>query len=166
MLPLRLSSLLLPLLLSGCVLQSDKPLFTETDGVAALEPLGTELVSYSRNEGDWKREDDPVTLVLADHHYVDATKPTEAQFLFVALGGEAYVMEAKEEGKPAVYALARRDGKAMLVYPLMCDVLKKDAVPHVRFQGDDCFTEQGFGVAEFKNLLARAGEARIKLAAE
>ena len=166
---LRFFTVLLSLLaLSACVLQSEKPLFPEADGVAALQPLGTTFVPFNLVDGQWQAEKDRASFASVGKHYeVKGDDGKTTSVLFVPLGQNSWLMQASEDGKNAAYLIARRDGKALLLQALFCEDLKKDAAStkRLRFDRDDCFVPADFKLAEFKALASNAPPAKMKLEA-
>lgn len=155
--------------LSGCVLQSEQPLFAEKDGVPALKALGSTFATYNLVDGQWQAEKDRVTFTAKGKHYEAVGDDGKVTVItFVALEKSAWVMQASEEGKPALYLIARRDGTALLLQAAACEDLKKDAkvAARLRYDKDDCFAPSDFKLSEFKALAKGLAPAKLKLVAE
>lgn len=161
--------LLSSLALSGCILQSEQPLFAEKDAVLALKPLGNTFATYNLVDGQWQEEKDRVTFNAKGKHYEAMGDDGKVTIItFVALDGNSWVMQAAEAGKPAVYVIARREGKALLLQAPACEDLKKSEVTakRLRFEKDDCFAPADFKLAEFTALATALPPAKMKLLAE
>jgi hypothetical protein len=146
------------LALSACVLQSAKPLFAEEKGVAALETLGSRFESWTLEKDGWKKsEDAALPFTYVSHHYVVKGDSGDTFVQFVALEKDWYVIQFTEPEKESVYAIAQRNAADVLIYPLMCDQLKKDAKVAVRvsFEGLDCTAPADWSLADFKALKDR-----------
>jgi hypothetical protein len=139
----------LTLLLSGCVLQANPPLFSETEGVLALGETQIAFDGYALKGGTWSKsntEDPPLQFTPQGHHYVvreqdkSDSKSNTADALFVVLKDGWLALQLTEQGKPSIYSLAKRDGRDLLIAPLMCSDLEKDQATagHIDFEGSDC----------------------------
>jgi hypothetical protein len=158
----------LSLCLSGCVLQSKTPNFTEARGVALPKEFGTRFMLENFSDGAWTSEDGAVSFVAEGKHYVARNaKADEIEVLFVGMREGAWVMQAAEKGKPSAYVLADIEGDALMLRPLFCDDLKKrgDVKALVRFEGSDCFLTGSAGLDVFKMMAAKVGAAKIRLRA-
>lgn len=163
-----LTLLLAAFALAGCILQSDAPLFAETDGVAALKPLGETFVTYNLVNGQWQAEKERAVFKPVGQHYeVPGDSSGTVSVTFVALEKNAWVMQAAEASKPAAYIIARRDGNALLLQVPVCEELKKDPTyaKRFRFDRDDCFAPAGFSIADFRTLAKALPPSRIKMEA-
>ena len=136
-------------LLGACVLQSETPLVSESQGVLALAGLGPAFDSYSQHNATWDKDDETITLTAEGQHYVVSDGKDKLIATFATIAGDAFVMQAQEQDKPAAYVLATRDGATLLLAPISCSALKEaasfDAL--VRFDGDDCFAKPGADAA-------------------
>ena len=155
------------LLLTGCVLQSHEPLFSESDGAPLPEALGKHFVMENFDDGAWAKEEGSITLKAVGHHYVatDEAKKDEIAALFVPLDKNWWVMQAQEKDKPSVYILAKAEGDTLLLNPLTCEdlKLKPTAAAEISFEGDDCYLKGGQSIDYFKALMAAAKPAQMRL---
>jgi len=155
-------------LLTGCVLQSAQPVFPEDKGVAILDKLGTRFTSESLSNDEWKAEEGVVIFAKSGNHYVAHNEEDkgEVDILFASLGGDRYVMQAREEPtKPFAYMIVEVSDNHLVMAPLLCEELKKipgiDA--RVHFDGDDCGVT-GTADADYFNALAKdIGPGRMRL---
>lgn len=155
-------------LLAGCVLQSEAPLFADRDGVAALAPLGSTFVTWNQVDGAWQAEKDRVVFTAVGNHYeVPGDDGEVVSVTFVALENDTWVMQAAEPDKPAAYLIARRDGKALLLQVPECLDLKNHQAyaRRLRFDRDDCFAPADFKREEFTALAGVLPPAKVKLEA-
>lgn len=157
------------LALAGCVLQSPKEIFPETKGVAALASLGTRFTSESLDRsGKWIREEGEISFAAEGHHYVakNSKEKDEIDVLFAAIGGNRFVMQAREEeGKPFAYMIAEVADGRLLVSPLLCDQLKTDAqvAAAITFEGSDCTVTGKWDEAAFAASVPLLGPAKLRL---
>ncbi|MCA0434057.1 MAG: hypothetical protein LCH46_12430 [Proteobacteria bacterium] len=155
------------LMLAGCVLQASPPLFAEKQGEMVFKGQGTQFVSYSLNRDTkaWEKDDEPMVFNAVGKHYESPTKSGVTSLSFIALQKGWWVVQGAEDGGPSGYMLAQRQGKAMLLYPLMCTNLKKvqAIAPKVRFEGDDCFAGKDFGLATFRAMIKSLPPAALKI---
>jgi hypothetical protein len=147
---IRVLSLLgLLVLLQACVLQSEKPLFAEEEAKPLLEKFGTTFTSSTFKDGEWTVEDDPVTFVARGRGYIvkENGKDGVTHVLFVPQKDGWWVMQATEEGKSAAYLLAHPEGKALYLYALFCDDLKKNAklAAWITYKDDNCSLDPNRG---------------------
>ncbi len=167
MFPCRLVvGLFLSLILSGCVLQSDKPNFTDAEGVALPAEFVTTFVTENFTDGAWKAEEGSISLAASEQHYVATNEKSETiDVLFVGLGKDAWVMQAREKDKPFAYVLVEAKDDALLLRPLFCDDVKKQkaAMSLVRFETSDCFLTGSVVVDVFRTLGADVGDAKMRL---
>ncbi len=160
--------LLLAGLLSGCVLQSRAPLFSDSDSRLVFGEGQFKALMFGLKDGKWVREDDRVSLASAGTHYVasDGKKDDEIALAFVPLSGKWHVVQASDVRNPAVYMFAEVNKGSADIYPLSCSALKSDAAlaKWIEFTGDDCFINADAPPAElFTALLARRGEATSRI---
>jgi hypothetical protein len=156
----------LSVLLSGCILQSREPLFDDADGSLLLKDYGTRFASYTFTGAEWKKEDDTITFTAEQHHYIAGDGKSEVPVTFVQLGGDWWVMQGVEVGKPTAYLLAQARMGEVLFYPLTCKSLQEAGgfEDTVSFEGDDCFIRDGTDVlALFATLAASPGKPSTKL---
>ena len=156
------------LLLCGCILQSPKPLFTESEGKPVLKQFGSSFIAFNRESGEWKKQDDVVKFTTVGNHYVVQDKSGNINVLFAQLSDQWWVMQTNETGKPATYLLAKFEGKALVLNILSCKVLKtnrsmKDAIS---FKGDDCTANERMTKNKFVELAKSPEPALLKIEAE
>jgi hypothetical protein len=157
-------SLVLGLLLGGCMLQSKTANFSETDGLLALGKSGGTYLSYNLDAGVWKSDAKPVTFKVVGSHYEVTEKGKTTQVLFVPVKGTWTVVQFIDDGKAFVYALADVQKDAVYIHPLICTDLQKIAVakPIVNFVMDDCFLKKPLKAKGFQSLVASAGPRELK----
>lgn len=165
----------LTLLLTGCVLQADPPLFGESQGVLALGTSPVAFDGWTLKNGSWTKSDDDQTMLRftpAGHHYVVAEegpkadkKKNAAMALLVPLKGNWLAMQFSEPDKPAIYALAKLDGRKLLVTPMMCDDLKKqaDLTHFITFERYDCTLKATDPVRFLSDVAARLPPPELML---
>lgn len=156
------------LLLSGCVLQSQSPLFGDTQGVPALEALGTSFTMESLADGKWQVEEGRAEFTPVGRHYSmsnpDGKPPIEV--LFVPLDGRRFAVQAREgKDKPFVYLVAEVGKTEVLLTLLACDDLKKAGKfgDDITFDGDECSFAGTPGLPLFLALADAAGPAKSRL---
>jgi hypothetical protein len=162
----RLVPLLFCLLLGGCVLQSEKPNFKESAGVALPPEFVTSFVTENFTNGAWKAEEGSIGFAASGQHYVAKNEKAETiDVLFVALGKGTWVMQAAEKDKPSAYVMVEAKDDMLLLRPLFCEDLKKQktSAKLVRFEGNDCFLKGHAGLDVFKTLGAKVGDAKMRL---
>lgn len=165
--PKRLIALLAILIsLTGCILQSPEPAFSDGDGRLALGPSGGVFFLFSRRDGTWVKDAETMALQREGRHYNVSGKTPVMALTFIPLAGAWHVLQATEQGKPAAYMLASvKDGSAD-IYPLGCSDLKRreDLGSAIRHDGDDCFIrEDTDAMALFLKLVATPGEASARM---
>ena len=133
-------SSLLALGLSGCVLESKKPLFADTDAKLLLAEYPN-LAAYERNDGAWKKSDDPFSFTPEASHYLLKSDSSDMWISFVPIGGPWWILQAAEAKGPTSYVLVKAEPKELLVYSLDCKSLKEAGKYEndIDFVGSDCF---------------------------
>ncbi len=153
--------------LAGCMLQSHRPLFSESDGVPLPKVLGTHFVMQDFDNGTWNDEEGSITIKASGRHYLasDEAKKDEVAALFVPLSPNWWVLQAKEKDEPNVYMLAELSGKNLLLHALACEDLKKlaAAAAEISFEGDDCYLKGGAGLDYFKQMITSVEPAKMRL---
>jgi hypothetical protein len=152
--------------LSGCILQSKTPLFSDKDGVLMLGKKTQRFANYELSGLVWKKGGDTATFEPVAKHYKVSNGKNSATAEFIALSGGNYVMQFDEGKGSFVYTLASPHGKEIFLYILLCDHLKKQKIAGVRFEKDNCFIEPSFGRAGFEVILKHLPIANVKLQAE
>ncbi len=163
-----LASLALCLLLSGCVLQSQTPLFGDTQGVLALKELGSEFTMETFADGKWKAEEGKAVFTPEGRHYMFATpdgkEPIEV--LLIPLEGNRFVGQARENReKPFLYLIAEVGQEEVLLSLLSCDELKAlgTLAGDIRFSGGDCTFAGVPDLALFQKLAKAIGPAKSRM---
>ncbi len=156
------------LLLSGCVLQSQVPLFGDTQGVLALKALGNEFTMETFEDGKWKVEEGKAVLTPEGRHYLfttpDSKKPIEV--LLVPLEGNRFVGQTRESReKPFLYIIADVGQTEVLLSLLSCDELKAlgTFAGDVHFSGGDCTFAGVPDLALFQKLAKAIAPAKSRL---
>lgn len=153
--------------LTGCILQSEQPLFSDKDSVLALGDKSGAAKIESLDKGEWVAEKDPVTITVKGKHYEAVSEKSTVVLHFVSLGGNDYVLQGSEDGKESSYLIAEvRDGVAM-VRALACTDLKKDSrvSDWIKYDGDNCFIAPGSPAMQlFMALAETRGEFTSRLA--
>ena len=155
-------------LLSGCVLQSRAPLFSDRDAHLVFGDGKFKALMYGLKDGKWVPEDDRIGLASTGKHYVasDGKKDDEIVLAFVPLSGKWHVVQASDARNPAVYMFAEVNKTSADIYPLSCSALKADAslAKWIEFTGDDCFINANAPRKTlFTALLASRGEATSRM---
>jgi hypothetical protein len=163
-----LAPLALCLLLSGCVLESQAPLFGDTQGVLALNAMGTEFTMESFADGKWKVEEGKAVFTPDGRHYMvttpDGKEPIEV--LLVPLEGNRFVGQARESSeKPFLYLIAEVGQVEVLLSLLSCDELKAlgTFAEDINFDGGDCTFAGVPDLALFQRLAKAIGPAKSRL---
>ena len=156
------------LLFCGCILQSPKPLFSENEGRPVLKQFGTSFVTFNRESGEWKKQDDVVKFMAVGNHYVVQDKSGDINVLFAQLNDQWWVMQTNETGKAATYLLAKFEGNALVLNILSCKVLKtmKSMKDAISFKGDDCTANERMTKDKFVELTKSPEAALLKIEAE
>jgi hypothetical protein len=163
-----LASLTLCLLLSGCVLESQTPLFGDTQGVLALKDLGNEFTMESFADGKWKAEEGKAVFTPAGRHYMvttpDGKEPIEV--LLVPMEGNRFVGQARENReKPFQYLIADVGQGEVLLSLLSCDELKElgTFADDIAFDGGDCTLAGVPDLALFQRMAKAIAPAKSRL---
>jgi hypothetical protein len=160
---------LLAIGLSGCILETKKPLFADSDAKPLLADYPN-LSYYERNNGIWAKTKEPVVFRPQASHYLMKPEPDdpEIQVSFVTIEGLWWVLQAVEAAETS-YVLVKAEPKELLVYPLECKVLKESGkFEHdIEFKDSDCSVKEGADkTALFKALIGNASEPSSKLVSE
>lgn len=140
----RLSAaILICLALTGCILQSKAPLFSDADGEMILAGMGTDFTPYSFSNGQWTKEDDIIRFTPAGGHYVATDGKSSIDITFSKLSGGFYVLQAVEKDKPTVYGLVELGKGEIVFHPLTCTALRETGsfASYVTFKDDDCMVK-------------------------
>jgi hypothetical protein len=166
----RFVSVLLCLVLGGCVLQSQKPLFAENEGKLILKQFGNSFVTLNRENEQWKKQDGVMKFTAVGNHYVVRDKNSDINILFVQLNDQWWVMQADEPGKPSIYPtylLAKFEGKALMLNILSCKVLKynRSLKDFISFKGEDCMANAQMTREKFLELTKSPEPTLLKIEA-
>ena len=163
----RFLGLSLCLLLCGCILQSPKPIFAEKEGKPVLRQFGNSFLTFNRESGEWKKQDDVVKFRAVGNHYVVQDKTTDINVLFAQLNDQWWVMQTNETGKPSTYLLAKFEGKSLVLNILRCKVLKTNTSLKnaITFKGDDCTANELMTKDKFVQLTKSPEPALLKIEA-
>ena len=161
----RFLSIALCLVLCGCILQSSKPLFTESEGKPVLKQFGNSFVTFNRESGQWKKQDDVMKFKAVGNHYEVQDKTDNINVLFAPLNDQWFVLQTEEPGKPSTYLLAKFEGKSLMLNILSCKVLKnnKSLIDAVSFKGDDCTANAQMTKEKFVELTKSPEPALLKI---
>ncbi len=161
---IALSSLVL-LVLGGCVLQSPKPNFDDTQGALLLGKNGVTYSPFTLDSGTWKPDGEDMKFVAVGKHYLVNDKAKTDQALFIPLTSEWWLIQFQDKSKESGYVFAHIQPEAIYIHPLTCDNLKLNAiaVKFVTFKKDDCFLAAHTTISDFKNLIPAAGPQLMKL---
>ena len=72
--------------LSGCILETKKPLFADTDAKLLLADYPN-LAAYERDDDGWKKSDDPLSFTAEASHYLVKSGSSDMQIFFVPIEG-------------------------------------------------------------------------------
>jgi hypothetical protein len=158
------------LMLGGCVLQSQKPLFAENEGKLVLRQFGNSFVTFNRESGQWKKQDDVMKFTAVGNHYVVRDKNSDINILFAQLNDQWWVIQADEPGKPSIYPtylLAKFEGRALMLNILSCKVLKnnKSLKDIISFKGEDCMANAQMTREKFVELTKSPEPTLLKIEA-
>lgn len=143
--------------LAGCVLQARVPLFGDSESSLALGSEGGRIQAFSKTDGSWTSDGEPVELKVEGRHYVAVVEEGFVTFHFMPLQDTLFVMQATARDNPAVYGLAEVKGRAVDISFLSCGDLKRheELSAWVDFEGEDCFVKPGAPVQEVFATLAQ-----------
>ena len=153
--------------LTGCNLESKKPLFVEEEAKLLLADYPN-LAAYERDEGGWKKNADPLNFTPEASHYLVKSGTSEMSISFVPIEGPWWVLQAAETATTS-YVLIKAEPKELLVYSLECKILKESGKfgNDIEFKDSDCFVKEGADkMALFKALIGNASELSSKLVSE
>ncbi|MDP1699983.1 MAG: hypothetical protein Q8L53_03340 [Aestuariivirga sp.] len=160
---------LLALGLSGCILESKKPLFADADAKLLLANYPN-LSYYELDSRGWQKSEEAIIFTLQGTHYAVKPEPdeTEIQFFFVPIEGQWWVLQANA-GMATSYMLVKVEPKELLVYPLDCKTLQESGKlgNEIEFKDSSCFIKDGADkMGLFKALIGSASEPSTKLVSE
>ena len=171
---MRFGLVLAVLLLSGCVLHSKTPIFTEADAVPILGHHAHSFAAYDSKDGVWVAMDDPTVRVIPVGRHYTVADPTDVNptridsYAFIPLDAARYIVQASTQGDPgADYAIATWDGRELRVSPLDCDKLKTSLKTNalVGFLNQSCapYPTAMPPLELFAKLALRAGAPTLRL---
>jgi len=161
-----LTTAILCLALTGCILQSKEAVFLDEQGELMLGVYGNRFATYSLDGGVWKKEEGTISVTPENNHYVIAESTVAVVITFAAISGSWWAMQAQEAGKPVSYSLISAGKDELLLYPLNCGPLRLSGKfnAYISFDGEDCTVKAGADTgAMFKALAAEPGQSRMKL---
>lgn len=153
--------------LTGCILETKKPLFTDSEARLLLADYPN-LAAYERDDGGWKKSDDPLSFTPEGSHYLFKSGTSAMTISFVPIEGQWWVSQGTEATATS-YVLVKAGPKELLVYSLGCKELKEAGKfeTGIDFVNSDCFVKaEADAMALFKALIANAGEPSSKLVSE
>lgn len=153
--------------LTGCNLETKKPLFAEAEAKLLLAGYPN-LAAYERDESGWKKSADPLNFTPEASHYLVKSGTSEMSISFVPIEGPWWVLQAAETAATS-YVLIKAEPKELLVYSLECKVLKESGKfeSDIEFKDSDCSVKEGIDkMALFKALIGNASEPSSKLVSE
>ena len=166
------ATLLLVMLLSGCVLHSKTPIFSDAEAIPLFGAGEMTFAVSGFKHGQWQAADEPsATARRVGRHYLvpdtgSSEDPATADsYYFIPLDGARLVVQAVA-GSEADYAIATWDGKTLLVSPLDCAALKTSLKTNdlVEFVNDSCRLRPSdtAPLAQFSRLAERAGQPKLR----
>ena len=153
--------------LTGCNLETKKPLFAEAEAKLLLADYPN-LAAYERDEGGWKKNADPLNFTPEASHYLVKSGTSEMSISFVPIEGPWWVLQAAETAATS-YVLIKAEPKELLVYSLECKILGESGKfeNDIEFKESSCFVKEGADKAAlFKALIGNASEPSSKLVSE
>ena len=124
-------------------------------------------MTFNRESGQWKKQDDVMKFKAVGNHYEVQDKTDNINVLFAPLNDQWFVMQTEEPGKPSTYLLAKFEGKSLMLNILSCKVLKnnKSLIDAVSFKGDDCTANAQMTKEKFVELTKSPEPALLKIEA-
>jgi hypothetical protein len=153
--------------LTGCNLETKKPLFAEAEAKLLLADYPN-LAAYERDEGGWKKNADPLNFKPEASHYLVKSGTSEMSISFVPIEGPWWVLQAAEAAATS-YVLIKAEPKELLVYSLECKKLQESGKfeNDIEFKDSNCSVRDGADkTALFKALIGNASEPSTKLVSE
>jgi hypothetical protein len=154
--------------LTGCNLETKKPLFADADAKLLLADYPN-LATYERDDGGWKKSDDFLSFTPEASHYLVKSGKSDMQVFFVPVEGPWWILQGTESAGPTSYVLIKAEPKELLVYSLECKILKESGKfeQDIEFKESDCSVKEGADkMALFKALTGNAREPSSKLVSE
>jgi hypothetical protein len=158
---LMLSSVLL---LTGCILQSALPNFSDADGVLLLGKKDAAYQLYSKESGTWKIEGRALVFSVLGTSYTFEDEKKKAHVMFVPVAKTWWIAQFQEGSKESIYVLVDAQADAIYVHPLACKEIAR--VLHqstfIKYKDDDCFLNAGTKAKDLLPLIATAGKRESK----
>ena len=154
--------------LSGCNLETRKPLFADADAKLLLADYPN-LAAYERDDGNWKKSADSLNLTAEVSHYLVKSGTSDMAVSFVPLEGPWWILQAAETTGTSSYILVKAEPKELLLYTLECKKLQESEKfgAEIVFKDSSCFIKDGADkMALFKALMGSASEPSTKLVSE
>jgi hypothetical protein len=147
------------LLLSGCILQSPKPNFSEAEGKLLLGKNGGTYVPYTKEKSGWKIDGEEITFSVSGNSYALKNSEKLAPVKFVSVTNSWWIAQFHEGKNATYYVLIDVQADALYVHPLSCKDIKRalPAINYVTYKNDDCFLKPGTPAKSFVALIATAG---------
>ena len=131
---------LLAIGLVGCNLETKKPLLTDAEAKLLLADYPN-LAAYERDDGGWKKSDDPLNFAPEGSHYLVKSGNSEMQVSFVPLDGPWWILQATEAAS-ASYVLVKAEPKELLIIPGASHVDLYDRLDKIPFDQITAFFEK------------------------
>jgi hypothetical protein len=154
--------------LAGCNLETKKPLFAEADAKLLLADYPN-LAPYERDDGDWKKSTDPLSIQPEASHYLVKSGNSDMVITFVPLEGPWWILQATETSGVSTYVLIKAEPKELLIFSLECKKLQESGKfgTEIEFKDSSCFVNDGADkMALFKALIGNSSEPSTKLVSE
>lgn len=154
--------------LAGCNLETKRPLFADADAKLLLAGYPN-LAPYERDDGNWKKGTDPLSIQPEASHYLVKSGNSDMVISFVPLEGPWWIMQAAETTGASTYVLVKAEPKELLIYSLECKKLQESGKfgSEIEFKDSSCFIKDGADkMSLFKALIGDASEPSTKLVSE
>ena len=154
--------------LTGCNLETKKPLFAEAEAKLLLADYPS-LAAYERDEGGWKKSADPLSIKPEASHYLVKSGNSDMLMSFVPLEGPWWILQASETTGTSSYVLVKAEPKELLIYSLECKKLEESGKfgAEIEFKDSSCFIKEGADkMGLFKALIGSTSEPSTKLVSE
>ena len=154
--------------LTGCNLETKKPLFVEAEAKLLLADYPN-LAAYERDDGNWKKSADPLSIKPEASHYLVKSGNSDMLMSFVPLEGPWWILQASETTGTSSYVLVKAEPKELLIYSLECKKLQESGKfgDEIEFKDSSCFIkEKTDKIGLFKALIGSASEPSTKLVSE
>lgn len=151
--------------LAGCNLETKKPLFADVDAKLLLAGYAN-LAPYERDDGNWKKSADPLSIQAEASHYLVKSGNSDMVITFVPLEGPWWILQAAETSGASTYVLVKAEPKELLIYSLECKKLQESGKfgDKIEFKDSSCFIKDGADkMGLFKALTGSASEPSTKL---